>query len=244
MANETKTSQAQEEILKSVKEIVSERVSKNVETLLKLGSTKIDEKAIEKKCSEELFRELDDFMAGVSKNVDKFFALLKGDDPVLYAKVEEKAAEGNEAIKKVTNLQELIEYGKEKRYDDETLDKVYTIGARYYSDGDFDNAFLYFSWLCLVDGDNPQMWFMKGVVELNLKKYDRAVASFYEVVNIDPGFIKVYTQLMNCLILMGDLPIAKNVYDAFTRDIDPRSYEDDSLFTENMSYIKKILQKQ
>lgn len=243
MATNPNVSQAETDLQKSIREVINEKVNRRLEVQIKLGNTKIDQPTIEKACTEEFFKELEQFLNSVSEDTDKFLALLKQDDVVLYEKIAKKIEEEKEDFKSVKNFHELSERGHVKRYEDVLLDKVYDIGAKYYGTGDFPKAYLYFCWLTIVDAENPQMWFLKGVIELNLKMYDKALASLYQVLTIDPGYVNVYTQIMNCLILMEDFDTVKTVYKSFLQEVDPRSYEDDALFKENLGYIKQIVMR-
>jgi tetratricopeptide (TPR) repeat protein len=121
------------------------------------------------------------------------------------------------------------------------LEEIYALGMHYYDAQDFHKAYLYMSWLSIADAKNSQVWFLKGICEQNLKKYPEALVTYNHVIAIEPGFIYVYQQIMNCLILMGDLKNAKHVYEIFTHDVDKKSYSDDKYIVDNLECIKNCL---
>lgn len=251
MTKETKFTKDETEFLQKIKDLIDEQVHIKMEKILKHQHHHhkhphghyhaIDEKEIERKCTEEVFHAIEGSMAAMIANNDKFFQLLKKDDVHLFHELEKQIIEDFQGVEKVENFHDLFKLGKKMKPNEQTLDKIYSLGMDHFHKGHFDQALLYFNWLCEADAKNPQMWFMSGVAKQSLLQYQEAVAIYYQTLSIDPNFLHGYTQLMGCLIMMGDESSARKVYDIFTHEVDPSVYEYDRVFVNNLKKVKDFL---
>lgn len=240
-SKQAKLSHEEAEFFHQVDEQVDEKVHGKIRKQHKHGHQKIDEKAIEEECAQEVFQELQKPVTEMIHTGEQFFKQLKHDDPHLYVEFGHELEVKGVDLQKVTDFDAFVEYWNQHQIDPKMLYKIYQIGERHYVSREFEKAHLYFTWLCAADAKSPQMWFVKGIVEQSMKKFGDAVASFCQVITLDPTIVNVYTQLMNCLILMGELEAARQVFDIFSKEIDPKDYKNDNFITNNVNSIKEIL---
>jgi len=241
MVTKIKYTEEELSLFEGIHSAILEKTENKIAAKIKTGHHKIDEAGIEKQCTTEFFSEFEGQVSQSCKYTDDFLALLKHDDAKLYEQLSHKIEHYSADFEKVKNFHDLVKFGKHLKFSEPMLEKIFQIGTHHYKTGHYQNAFLYFNWLCSVEGDNPQMWFLKGVVEQNLERYNDALISYYGVIALHQDFIPVYTQLMNCLLLMGNKKAAKEVYDIFTKNVDPSAYKHDKTFVENLHCLKDVL---
>lgn len=229
------------DFFQQIKELVDEKVQAKIHEEKHLRHKIKDKVLIEKECADALFHKMEAPLLQTMQNVELFHDHLEKQHPELFSQIKHHFQKEIEELKKIRSFHQIVEYGKKKKMSPALLNKVYEVGANHCTARNLDNAFLCFTWLCLFNPQNPKVWFMKGVIEQNLKKYPDALLSYYQTLSLNADFINVYTQLMNCLILMGDLTTAKNIYKKFTHEVDPKTYAHDEGFCENMKCIKEIL---
>lgn len=239
MDNESEISEKELSFYHLLDEEISERVNQEIEVKIHHGSTEIDEAGLREKYTKQVFQELNNPIESIIREIIRFYDLLKEDDLEIYEEV--KLAGGNDQNIDANDFSNLINRGTEKNVSDELLKKVYEIGVRHYSSSDFEKALPYFTWLCAKDPKNLQMWFMKGIVEQNLQNYQQALVTYNYIITLDSGFTPVYAQLINCLILLGNLDEARTIYESFIGEVDQSSYAGDISFIENLKIIKEVL---
>lgn len=224
-----------------IKDLVDQRVKEKIHNLPKKTHRPIDKATLEESCTQEVFHELEGPLFHIVDNMTRFQNLIKEENPKLNEKIIKhfESALGKE--KNINTFQEMVEFGKKNKLPSALLDQVYDMGSGYCRSRDLEKALLCFHWMCVFDAKNPKIWYMKGAIEQNLQKFHDALVSYYQVIAINPDYINVYTQLMNCLILMGDLDTAREIFEAFTHGVAHKTYEDDHAFCENLRCIKKIL---
>lgn len=240
MTKQNTLSREELDLFQQINELVEEKIKVKIQEEQLAGHTIINKDMLERECTDDVFHEVEMSLSGMMQYIDLFNEHLQKDHPDLYKELKYHVEKDMESLKKLSSFHEVIEYGKKHRIDPHLLDRVYKVSVNYCTAGNLDEAFLCFNWLCLVDSKNPRMWFMKGITEQNLKRYAEALCSYYQVISLDTDFINVYTQIMNCLILMGDLANAKEIYKTFTKQVDPKTYANDRTFCENMLWIKAI----
>lgn len=242
MAKKVVITAEEQELLHDVDDLIEERVRHRVETQIKARHHhKIDEEAIRKKCAKEVFHEIEEATKSAYTSVIAFFDLLKLENAHLFDQIEKQSASVLESTKDATNFHEFFEQGKMRKIDPKLLEEVYTMGLHHYQKKQYDKAYLYFNWMSMVDPSNPQAWFNRGVAEQNLHKFNEAISSYLHLLSHFPRYMPAYAQLMNCLLIVGKLDTAKQVYEEFTHLFHAKDYDADKPFAENLARIKSAL---
>ncbi len=240
MPKQNTLSREELDLFQQIKELVEEKIKVKIQEEKLAGHAIPNKDMLEMECTDSVFREMEMTFLGTLQYVDLFNEHLQKDHPDLYKQIKHHVEKNAESLKKLTSFHQVVEYGKKHQIDSHLLDRVYKVSVNHCTAGNLDKAFLCFNWLCLFDPKNPRVWFMKGMTEQSLKRYPEALLSYYQVISLDTDFINVYTQLMNCLILMGDLVSAKEIYKTFTKQVDPKIYANDRTFCENLLCIEEI----
>lgn len=239
---------SQEEIalFSEIRDAIDAHVHDKVSKELKLQPSKIDEASIEEECTREIFQEMATPLAIAMEDVVKFTQLLKVEDEKAYEELASQVSPEDlkkSLSKKDTTFNDLIEFSKKHAASSELLDKIYLLGLNHYQSGENEKAFLYFNWLCTADADNAQVWFLKGLIEESLGKFQDAIVTHYMAMSLDPTMLQVYPQLISCFLLTGDIATAKSLYDIFTAEINVNDMKDDPLLQDNIMRIKERLER-
>lgn len=199
----------------------------------------IDEKAILKEVLKEFVQEMANSVTSETESLIKFYKQLYTDNSQLLEKVLEAVAQDSSQLKDVKDQHELFNLKNHvSRY---IIEEVYQIGIKHYTQGRLEQASVYFDWLAIFDSDNPQIWFVKGLIQQKSGKPNDALISYYQAVNMNPGFVHAYLQIMNCLIVLKEYDQARDIYESFKSEFDFSKFNKDISFTDNMKFIEYAL---
>lgn len=101
-----------------------------------------------------------------------------------------------------------------------TASGLYSLGANFFHQGEYDEAVEYFDEAIRRDAINSTYWFDKGVALYHLERYDEALLAYNEALNIDPSNVNSWYNKGATLYMQGKLDEAIKAYDEALR-LDP-----------------------
>lgn len=96
-----------------------------------------------------------------------------------------------------------------------SLKKVEELGNNHFDNDCFEKALPYFVFLTIYDFSNPRYWFFKGFAELEEKKYDWSIASFFKFIQMKPCNPLGYIYVSKALISNHQVKEAKEIFSRF-----------------------------
>lgn len=232
-----KLKESETEAFSQIKKIIDERVFAKMS---KPGAQTANINDVEKECQAAVFNELKKTISEQFEVITPFARQLALDDINLF-----------NSIKSKTNQTEILELMNSNKIEDlknypavlssDDLDAIYNLGYKWFQSNEYDKALLYFSYLSLLDGLNSSVWKMKGMTEYHLQKYYNALRSYVLAINYNPTDLISYIYIIYCLILTQQIEAAKQVYEDFSKEIDPDVYMDNSEIKEKLKLIKQFL---
>lgn len=206
-----------------------------------IHSKKVDKIAIQTECEEFFFNEFKRYLFQVNEDMEKFYKLIETDNPKLFEKMSKTAEEMVPKLQTCKTFGDLLNLGKDNPLSKGDIEKLYGRGLEWFEKSDFEKAYLYFSFLTMMDGKNPEMWFVKGMAEQNLNKLGEALNSYAMTITLDPRHIPPYIQLMDCLILANQLEKAEECFNNFMHEVDPKIYAKDEFIKSKLKNIEDFL---
>lgn len=230
-------------LLMTIKAEIEAIVDNKIHSIYKLAPhSHINQKAVENDSKELFFKELERKIQKDIELCSRFYEQLKLDDPSLYNKIKERLEKNSDQLANLKTLHDLKEVN-EKNLSKEELDKVYHVGVEWFKKEDYDKSLLYFTYLSLVDAENPQVWVSKGMAEQNLGKQEEALNSYMISITLAPYNLVPYLQIMDTLILMKKFTQAHQIYELFMREVDPEEYSHNAFLMSKLNTIREFLKK-
>lgn len=230
MENNIQNPDKQTETFQEVKKAVDECVYKKI-SVLSAHNKQVNHDLIERECIDEVFKIQEDRISEEITRMGQFVKQLVQDDPQLFKEIKARALNSVQQGKDGTegqNVDEGIE-NTTNILSKEEIEKLYQIGANWFSNKNYINSYLYFTYLSLADPENSVVWMARGMVEQQNGNYEEALISYGNSIRIEPGNLLAYIHLMNCLIQSNHRDTAKQIYEEFIQVIDPQ----DVAFLEN-----------
>lgn len=246
------------ELVKNLKAEIDKRVLIKIQWLEKSHhNAKIDPKKIEKECIQELVLGMEPQFENNSKILINFKERLKEDHPDLYKQLIEWQAKqaagdriedllksqksGEMTLEDIATLLGIDNDPSSKVFTDQDLDILFNIAKNWFSKNEYSRAYDYLVSLTILSAQSSEVWLMRGIIEQHLGKFDNAIESYFKAILYDPNDIKIFINLMNCLILANKLEQAKAVYDKFKLEIDPSMYSHDEQIAKGLESIRKFV---
>lgn len=201
---------------------------------------KIDSNKVEEECQMQFFDGLSKMFESSIKICGEFYEQLKLDDAELYGKVQSGLAPISEKVVHCQSVRDLLEL-KQKYLSKEDEKKIYSIGLKHFKEEHFEAAYLYFSFLSLLDAENAHIWLARGMVEQNLGKHQEALGSYASSLSLAPGHLVTYIQIMDTLLLMKHFDEAHRVYETFMREVNPDSYSRNAFILSKLNVVRSFL---
>lgn len=232
-----------------VKAFVDQNVDSEVMTLSQTNQ-KIDIASITKKCEERFFSDLGKEIEDLVGQLPSFFRQLELDNKIIYDKIYNQLVGLSKTSEEFTNLikscitfKELNNLSSAFVLTPEDLKKLYDQGKNWFTEEDYNKAFLYFLFLTSIDSQNAENWIARGMSEQNLGRFNEAIATYMIVIKLDPDYLLNYLQIIDCLILNKQLNEASQLYSTFMREIDPTDYSDSPFLLSKLEGIKNFINK-
>ncbi|MFI0434234.1 MAG: hypothetical protein ACH350_00720 [Parachlamydiaceae bacterium] len=200
----------------------------------------INVKKIEEECKNQFFDQLGEILEKSVKACTEFYEVLKLDDPDLFDSLqgEFKAIARNVATcRSIHDLTQL----KHLSFSEKDENIIYAMGLKHFKEEQLDKAYLYFSFLTLIDAENAHIWLARGMVEQNLGRYQEALSSYSSSASLAPENLIVYFQIIDTLLLMKHHDEAKRVYETFMQEVDPELYSHHSLMISKLEKVRSYL---
>lgn len=220
-----------QEMKKMIDEEIDKRVLEKINALQNAHTPNIDAAKIEKECRDELIKEVIRQVKEDEKKIPEFFQQLQLDNPKLYEVLKLRADQS------MANSVEKFKITLDK----DELEKLLSLGRKWFVEDDYNKAFLYFCFITLADPKNADAWLKRGMAEHNLQKYDNAMQSYASSLMIDPRSLLTYINLMNSLILANRIEEAKQIYDDLAPDLDPSFFTNGSDIANKLVVVKQYV---
>lgn len=201
---------------------------------------KMDSRKIEEECQIQFFDGLSKMFENSIKICGEFYEQLKLDDSELYAKVQSGLVPISEKVVHCKSIRDLLEL-KQNYLSKDDEKKIYSIGLKHFKEEHFEAAYLYFSFLSLLDAENSHIWLARGMVEQNLGKYQDALGSYASSLSLSPRHLVTYIQIMDTLLLMKHFDEAHRVYETFMREVHPENYSRNSFIISKLNVVRSFL---
>lgn len=227
------------EVKKAIGKLVNDKV---VEAKAK-GITP-DLSVIEMECEEQFFDEFQHQIELASENTVQFLNQLKADEPVLFEKIRKDFSIKVPKVEQgcpVPFNEDDLSIGDPHPLTSEEVQHFYQRGLDWFDQEDYDKAFLYFSFLTFNRPDDPEMWFVKGMAEQNLLRFDEALISYGRTISLNPQSLLPYIHIIDTLILAQELDKAKEFYEGFIREVKPEDYADNPIVRAKLKTIDDYL---
>lgn len=218
---------------------INEMTDEKVVARSKKTPTPVKRQVVERECEEVYFKELGKELDNELKNFNAFYEQLHHDDPDLYSKVRGRIVSTLKSAN-VDSIDDLLRISTQKP-DQKILTELKEVGLGAFEHKEFERAFLYFSYLALVDSDNPQFWLLKAMAAHNDGKINDALKCYEYSIALAPHYLLAYIHLMNCQVLAKQFDKAKHTYDDFQRQFDHKEYDNISFVVSNLKNIKEAL---
>lgn len=224
-----------EQFLNTIHEQINEMVDKKI--MLRSGKSQlpINRKEIEKECEREFLKQMESSLEQSTTTCKIFYDYLMHDSPGLFAVVTERL----NAIK-VESIEDILNIGQFAP-EEKILVKIKEMGFEFLNKGEYPKSYYYFSYLTLVQPNNPQVWFLKGMAEHNLTKFTEALQSYDKAIELAPHYIAAHIHRLNCLLAAQRSQEAKKHYEQFMLDFDSREYAGNEFVSKNLGKIKESL---
>lgn len=233
------TEEREELFVYSIKKIIDETKHAKIHLHYEKKGEGIDSEKIEEECSSQFFDALTNTFFDSIAMCKIFFEYLQKDNPLLYVKLERELIPLSAKLTGCKTMHALLELSRHAlaRGDQES---IYSLGLKHFQEEYFEIAHLYFTFLSLIDSQNPEIWLIKGMAEQNLEKFQDALASYSSAISLAPGNLVTYVQMMELLLLMKRYKEAYHVYETFLREIDPDHYVKNSFMTSKLNVIRSF----
>ena len=165
------------ELFLTIKKEIDALVDKEI-ILLSKTSQKIDKKAIEEKNTQAFFAQMQVQLETFLSKCIPFFDLLQKDDPLLYDKLKNAPKLEMPKDPNYDTLKYIRKTYSNDLLSKDDLKKIQATGEKWFSEGQFDKAHLYFLFLSLSIPKDPNIWLIKGLIEQNIKDYQEALNSY------------------------------------------------------------------
>lgn len=73
-----------------------------------------------------------------------------------------------------------------------------------YRDSDFSSALLFYDKAISINRDDPKLYYLRGVLFVNMKKYLEAASEFSQAISLNPKYMDAYLGRGNCRAEIGD----------------------------------------
>lgn len=186
---------------------------------------KVNPESIIKKCeliiTEKFKKELNENFS----HIRLFFDKLETDNGILANKLKSRV---NEA--EVSNTEfKLLE---------EEIEEIKQFGIKLFGKSDYENSYIYFLFLSLLEPNNSQHWLLRAMAEQNLGKFNEAFRSYGLAVMLSPKYLLAHIMLMKCLIAADKVEVCNQYYLEFIQNINSSEYEQDAYFASEINLIK------
>lgn len=228
----TKAEQLYSAIHDQIDEMVDEKI-----VARSAKHAKVDRAAVERECEHIYFEDLKKVFEKKVEDKKKFLNYLKHDHHSLFDKITHQTKNVD-----FQTIDEVLEFEHPKLQNKE-LEELKDIGFNWFEQKDYVKAYAYFSYICQMDQDNPQFWFLKGMAEHNLGHFDEALKSYKHAIILAPHYVAAHVHHMNCLIADHKIDQAKQCFDFFMKEFDYKSLQSNNFVVSNIENIKKILKK-
>lgn len=223
-------------LFQQIRNSIEDCVYKKINSMRNEKKTASDINVIERECEASFFKEFEAQIKIEQNNCSEFFDQLHQDNTQIYEKIKMHAEQGL----RNPNLKEIK---CQAIPSSEELAEVYQLGIDWFNKNDFRNAFLYFAYFSIIDSENANAWLARAMTEQNLKRYEDALKSYAISLALNPDNLMTTLNTMNCLILAEHLEEAKQIYEEFTRNVNPIDYEGNDEITSKLTMIKKYINK-
>lgn len=226
-----------------MKQEIDKKIDEKAMALSKQGQV-IDPKKIKEECERQYFSSLVQFFGDLSQQMVSFFHQIAQDNPEIHRKLMEAGKDAETSMASLASCKTLNDLNKllpAWNLTEGEFEELYKLGKKWFEDDQFDKALFYFVFLTVNHPDSVENWLLKGMCEQNLGKYQEALSSYSELLQLNPGYALCYLQIMDCLILYGRLPEAKQCYALFMANTNPSDYSQDEFFVSKLKVIEQIL---
>lgn len=224
----------------AIKNEIDGMVDTKLHSLYANHSHKIDEQKVEKECQKQFFHDLEKMFDNSAKVCQEFYRLIKHDDHSLHAKMQKEIGAISDKLAKCKSVRDLLKL-QHPHLSKEDEHQIYSHALKHFKDEDFDSSYIYFSFLSLINAENPHAWVGRGMSEQNLGKYQEALASYSSALSLAPANLIVYIQIMDTLLLMKHFDEARHVYEAFMREVNPENYAHNSFILSKINVVRSFL---